>query len=178
MKGNAMELIYYGETPVELGGEGDYVLVGAKAAEAAVAAHECKTWGAFARLVKCPWREFVAEWGEEMSEINGGVLPKQSTPFSYADIAGAWHVADLVTDPRQAAHELCWKVVGKLCEEDDELADEIEVSHGSPLGHVQCITSLTIIGFRRLAEMLRALPGAKVRLAHDDDIVARCLLGG
>ena len=173
-----MELLYYGKTPAMLGGEGDYVLVEAKAAEVAVAAHQCNTWGGFAKLVRSPWREFVAEWKEEMTEINGGVLPKSSTLFSYAEIVGAWHVAGLVADPREAAYDLCWKVVCRLCEEDDSLSNEIDVSHGSPFGHITCITSATITGFQRLAEVFRGLPKKKVTFAHEDHIVARCLVGG
>jgi hypothetical protein len=72
---------------------------------------------------------------------------------------------------------LCWRVVGKLREEDEELTGEIEVSHGSPLGHATCVTSLTIMGFKRLAELLRARPKAGLRVAHDDTLVSRCLTG-
>lgn len=170
-----MRTLYFGKLPVILGGEGDYVLVEAAAATLAESAHECRTWGEYARLVKCDWKDLVDGWGDAMACANDGSLPSCSTRFSYGDIVGK--AADLVIDPREAAYDAAWRLVATLCKNNVALSHEVDVSHGSPMGHIQCISSSSLLGFQTLAALIATMPKRRIQLVHDDSRVARCLVG-
>jgi len=181
--GRPRATLLYGLLPEESGGDGTLsTLVDETAALHAIRAGECRTWGEYLKLAAKSWAQAQEECGKWLNDLNDGRPPGPETPFSFREIYGAtlyqgdaaYWISRWIKQPREAALERL-TALGRRVMALVRRAG-LEISYGSPMGHIECIDGTSPSSFETLASLLRDDGWSSLDLRRDDHLVARCLL--
>lgn len=145
------------------------VLCERTAAITARAALRRKTWGGFCDVAGTSLEALLAAWGDEIQEAYGS-RPSARDPFSLRDYWGSHYFADVITEPRRAAHDvLIFRP--KLRVLLEELGFECGGASPSPAS-IDCITFRREGQIRVLAGRLRKVSAwASISVRRDFRLV-------
>lgn len=158
-----MPRFIFGSGFEELGrDEGEYVILERESALQNARAYRCETWGGFSKLRGITLREVAENLVERIT---------RQTPFDYNEIVGDW---PSLPDPREVAYDHLFGPVSQI--DEPAILEELEISHGSPGGHLCCIDVRSRRGILRLVAYLQD-HGSADYILEEDPQLARAALG-
>jgi hypothetical protein len=162
----------YGRGPEEYGWEGEFFLMEREAAERAARAFQCRTWAEYAQIQAATWEQYRQDREFDEAEADGEDVPEPTDEFDYEELLAEGSYLAL-PDPREVAYDL---LIPRIPWKDDPvLVATLEISHGSPAGHLECISVTKRKGIDRLAEVLRETLRNKATLEVDEALVRAAL---
>lgn len=161
-----IEFVYYA-TP-----EG-FAIATRDAVDELLAAKQCKTWGEYADLCEMSWEEMLEGYEGEIGELTGQENPSPGSTFEFDAIRGLYYSGDLITDPRTDAYETLLRALPQEIRSDQRLAGKIGWSHGSPAGHLECVTATSEDAVRLFERILHEKGFTQYVFRRDDSAFGR-----
>jgi hypothetical protein len=159
--GEQIEFVYYATQ------EG-FDIATRDAVENILAAKQCKTWGVYATLCEMSWEEMLEGYEGEIEELTGQENPSPDSPFDFDAIWGLYYSGDLITDPRTDAYEILRREVPREVLRDERLEGKLTWSHGSPAGHLECVTATSEDAIRLFERILHVKGFTQYVFRRDD----------
>jgi hypothetical protein len=134
------------------------------------AVRQCRTWGEWADLCGLSWPRLVEDY-----ELEG--LSEES-PFRITEEVGRDWVAARPPDARTDPYDVLIQNLPPEVRHDPRLKGKIEWIHGSPAGHLECVTAVDEDGIRLLERLVHEAGRKEYAFRRDDAVIHDVLYGG